>query len=183
MLMDPGMDSGPILARREHPIDQEDTSGSLSQKLAIFGADLLAETLPRWLRDEIDPQPQDASLATTTSLLRKEDGAIGWTRPAVDIWRQVRACNPWPGAFTHLNDEPVHIWRAWPLDAPQAGEPGTVVALSHEQRATVPDAPPFAVQTGDGLLAVREAQRPGRRALPAADFLRGLPALIGERLG
>ncbi len=182
MLMDAGMDSGAILAQRTHAIDPEDTAGTLSGKLAVLGADLLAQTLPRWLRGEIDPQPQDASRATTTSLLRKEDGAIDWTRPAVDILRQVRACNPWPGAFTHLEGEPLHIWRAWPLNAPPSGEPGAVVALTPEQRAAVPDAPPFAVQTGDGLLAVREAQRPGRRALSAAELLRGMPGLIGKRL-
>ena len=182
MLMDAGMDSGPLLAQRTHAIDPEDTAGTLSNKLAVVGADLLAETLPRWLRGENTPQPQDTSRATTTSLLRKENGAMDWSRPAVDIWRQVRACNPWPGAFTHLDGEPFHIWRAWPLDAPADAAPGTVVALSPEGRAAVPGAPPFAVQTGGGLLAVREAQRPGRRALSAAEFLRGMPGLIGKRL-
>jgi methionyl-tRNA formyltransferase len=182
MLMDAGMDSGPILAQRVHPIDPEDTTGTLSDKLAVFGAGLLAETLPRWLSGDITPQPQDATLATTTSLLRKEDGAIDWSRTAMEIWRQVRACSPWPSAFTHLDGEPLHIWRAWPLDAPPTGEPGAVVALSPARRSVVPDAPPIAVQTGDGLLAVREAQRPGRRTLPAAEFLRGMPNLIGRRL-
>jgi methionyl-tRNA formyltransferase len=182
MLMDAGMDSGPILAKRTYQIDREDTAGTLSEKLAIFGAELLTETLPGWLRGEITPEPQDASKATTTSLLRKEDGAIDWSRPAIDVWRQVRACNPWPGAFSHLDNETLNIWRAWPIDNPPGGAPGTVVALSTEQRASVPDAPPFAVQTGDGLLAVREAQRPGRRPLAAAEFLRGMPGLIGKRL-
>lgn len=182
MLMDAGMDSGPILAQRTHAIEPDDTAGTLAEKLSRLGADLLGETLRRWLRGEITAQPQDASRATTTSLLRKEDAAIDWSRPSVDIWRQVRACNPWPGAFTHLDGEPFHIWRAWPLEAPGAGEPGAVVALTPEQRATVPDGPPFAVQTGHGLLAVREAQRPGRRALSAAELLRGMPALIGKRL-
>jgi len=183
MLMDPGMDSGPVLAQRTLLIDPEDTAATLSDKLAATGADLLAETLPGWLRGEIEPSPQDGSQATKTSLLRKDDGAIDWSRPAVQIWRQVRACNPWPGAFAHLGDETIHIWRAWPLTAPPAGEPGTILSLSPEQRATVPDAPPFAVQTGDGLLAVREAQRAGRRALLAAEFLRGMPGLISKRLG
>lgn len=183
MLMDAGMDSGPILAQSTHPVDPDDTTGTLSDKLAAFGADLLAETLPRWLHDDIEPHPQDPALATTTSLLRKEDGAIDWTRPATEIWRRVRACNPWPGAYTHLHDEMFHIWQAWPVDAPAREKPGTVVTLTPEQRAAVPDSPPFAVQSGDGLLAVREAQRAGRSALPAAEFLRGMPAFIGKRLG
>ena len=182
MLMDAGMDSGPILAQSPYSIDPEDSAGTLSDKLSAFGAALLGETLPRWLRGDITPQPQDASPATTTSLLRKEDGAIDWSRTATEIWRQVRACNPWPGAFTNVDGEPLHIWRAWPLAPLPTAEPGAVVALTPEQRASVPDNPPFAVQTGDGLLAVREAQRPGRRSLPAVELLRGMPALIGKRL-
>lgn len=182
MLMDAGMDSGPILAQSTHPVDPEDTAGTLSERLAAFGADLLAKTLPRWLHNDIEPHPQDPAQATTTSLLRKEDGAIDWTRPAPEIWRRVRAYNPWPGAHTRLQTELLHIWQAWPVDAPSRAQPGTVVTLAPEESAMVPDTPPFAVQTGDGLLAVREAQRAGRRALPAAEFLRGMPALVGERL-
>ena len=183
MLMDPGMDTGPILSQATHSIYPEDTTGTLSDRLAQAGAALLGETLPRWLRGEITPQSQDASQATTTSLLHKGDGRIDWTRPAVEIWRQVRACNPWPGAFTALDGEPLHIWRAWPIDAPAADDPGAVVVLPVELAAGVPESPPVAVQTGEGLLAVREAQRSGRRALPAAEFLRGMPNLIGRRLG
>ena len=182
MLMDAGMDSGPLLAQRTHPISPEDTAGTLSDKLAVSGADLLAETLPPWLGSEIDPVPQDDSAATKTSLLRKEDGAIDWHQPAAAIWRQVRACNPWPGAFTHFDRDTIRIWRAWPVDAPSQAEPGTVVPLNAEQRESVPDSPPFAVQAADGLLAVREAQRSGRRSLAAEEFLRGVPALIGSRL-
>lgn len=183
MLMDAGMDSGPILAQRTHPIDPEDTAGTLSDKLAVLGANLLGETLPRWLRNEIEPEAQDDSLATTTRLLRKEDGAIDWTRPAPDIWRQVRACNPWPGAFTSLDGEQIQIWRAWPLSTASDSEPGTVTALDPAQRDAIPGKPPFAVRTGAGLLAIREVQRAGRRALSAEEFLRGMPALIGKRLG
>ena len=183
MLMDAGMDSGPILAQRPHPINPEDSTGTLSDRLAIFGADLLGETLPRWLRGDIEPIPQDDAAATRTSLLRKEDGAIDWSRPAAAIWRQVRACNPWPGAFTHTSADTIHIWRAWPLEAPSSAEPGTVLPLSSELHALVPEDAAFVVQAGEGLLAVQEAQRAGKRALPAGDFLRGMPALMGKRLG
>ena len=183
MLMDAGMDSGPILAQRTHAIDPEDTAGTLSDRLSALGADLLGETLPRWLRDEIEPRAQDPSQATTTSLLRKEDGAIDWAHPAAEIWRRVRACNPWPGAYTYVDGKLLHIWRAWPADAAPRAEPGTVISLTPEQRVEVPDSPTFAVQAGEGLLAVREAQRAGRRALPADEFLRGMPDLIGKRLG
>ncbi len=182
MLMDAGMDTGPVLLQQPHPIDPEDTTGTLSEKLSIFGAGLLVDALPRWLRGEIAPAPQDDSQATTTSLLRKEDGRIDWTRTAVAIWRQIRACNPWPGAYTHLRGDQVNIWTAWPLDAESGNAPGTVVHLTQEQQANTPGSPPFAIQTGIGLLAVRELQRAGRRTLQAAEFLRGMPGFIGSQL-
>jgi methionyl-tRNA formyltransferase len=185
ILMDPGMDTGPILAQRSLHINDSDTTGALTEKLARVAADLLAETVPRWLRSEIDPQPQDHSLATKAPLLKKEHGAIDWAIPAVDIWRRVRAYNPWPGAYTTVEGRLLHIWEAWPLPGGRA-VPGTVVALSDEQRAGLPpgaDEGAFAVQTGDGLLAVLSAQREGRRRLPAGEFLRGMRDFIGRRLG
>ena len=98
MLMDAGMDTGPILSQRRHPVSSHDTTGSLTEALATIGADLLADTLPRWLAGDIEAQPQDDSLATVTSLVRKEDGALDWTLPAHRLWLRVRAYNPWPGA-------------------------------------------------------------------------------------
>lgn len=180
MLMDAGMDTGPVLAQRLEGISPHDTTGSLSSRLAKLGADLLADTLPRWLGGEIEPQPQDNSQATVTRLIRKEHGAIDWTLPAVDTWRRVRAYNPWPGAYTALNGEQITIWNAWPLasDSPEA--PGTVVALPPELGDDTPESA-FAVQTGTGLLAVVELQRAGRRAVSSAEFLRGAPSLVGRR--
>ncbi len=186
MLMDAGMDSGPILAQRELPIAPTDTTGLLADKLAELGADLLAQTLPLWLASEIEPRPQDETRATKCPLLRKEDGVIDWSLPAVEVWRRVRAYNPWPGASTTLDGELLHVWQAWPVDADRRDEPGVVVALGPGERVQLPpgsDPGAFAVQTGRGLLAVLEAQRAGRRSLPAGDFLRGLPNLIDRRLG
>ncbi len=185
ILMDPGMDSGPILAQRPLPIEDSDTAGSLTEKLSRIAADLLAETLPRWLRDEIDPRPQDHSLATKAPLLKKQHGVIDWSLPAVEIWRRVRAYNPWPGAYTAMDGRLLHIWEAWPL--PGAGAvPATVIALSEEQRAGLPpgaDQGAFGIGTGEGVLAVLTAQREGRRTLSASEFLRGMREFIGRRLG
>jgi methionyl-tRNA formyltransferase len=181
ILMDAGMDSGPILAQIPHPVNIDDTAGSLSSRLAEAGADLLIEALPLWLAGEITPQPQDPSLATITKLLKKEDGVIDWSLPAEIIERQVRAYNPWPGAHSHLEGGILHIWRSLALPHDGNDAPGTVVSLRPDP-APVQASPRFAIQTGDGLLAPLELQREGRKRLGADDFLRGAPGLIGKRL-
>jgi len=187
MLLDPGMDTGPILSQRAVPISPWDTSGSLGERLAEVGAELLLEVVPRWLADEIEPQPQDDSLATQAPLLSKEDGAIDWNLPAIDIWRRVRAFNPWPGAFTTLAGQTLLIWDAWPLSVGGAGEPGAVLPLTAEQRQMLPskvgEKEALAVQTGEGLLAILRLQRAGRRSLTAAEFMRGQRDLFGRQLG
>ncbi len=184
MLMDAGMDTGPILSQREHPIADTDTAGSLLETLSNVAADVLSETLTRWLTGDIEPQPQVDAAATTCSLLRKEDGAIDWSFSAIDIWRRVRAYNPWPGAFTSLGDESLHVWQAWPLASNSGREPGTVIELEpalHEKLPAFAAKAAFAVQTSDGLLVVIEAQRSGRKPLPSAELLRGRPRLTGSR--
>jgi methionyl-tRNA formyltransferase len=186
MLMDAGMDTGDILSQTEHRLDDSDTAGDLLDELSAAGADLLSQTLDGWLNGKITPRTQDNALATTCSLLRKDDGAIDWSLPAVDIWRRVRAYNPWPGAFTTLDDASLRIWQAWPLASAAQAEPGIAIEIDPHLRESLPDRAAeaaFAVQTGDGILAVIEAQRSGRRPLPSADLLRGQPGLIGSLLG
>ncbi len=180
MLMDEGLDSGAILSQRVRTISAMDTTGSLTEALAEEGADLLADTLPRWLAGEIDPEPQDESRATVCRRLSKADGLIDWTQTAIEVWRQVRAYNPWPGAHSFLEGEAMSFWHAWPLDAESGELPGTVVAPPGDLPAEAQGAA-FAVQTGHGALVVLEAQRAGRRSLGSADLLRGMPALIGRR--
>lgn len=182
MLMDAGMDTGPVLSQRRAAISPHDTRGSLSERLSHLGADLLGETLPRWLAGEIEPQPQDNSQATVTRLISKGDGTIDWTLPAADIWRRVRAYNPWPGAYTALAGEQITIWRSWPLGKSSGQAPGTIIASPTDAPEEARDAA-FAVQTGDGLLAVLELQRAGRRAVSSAEFARGAPGLLGKRFG
>jgi len=185
ILMDAGMDSGPVLAQRRVPIQDSDTTGTLMAGLAGIAAELLAETLAGWLRGEIQPQPQDDSLATKAPLLKKEHGAIDWSLPAAEIWRRVRAYNPWPGAYTTVDGALLHIWEARPL-ADGGAPPGTVVTLTPEQHAHLPEGSgpgAFGVTTGDGVLAVLVAQREGRKALSAGEFLRGMRGFIGRRLG
>ena len=187
MLMDAGMDSGPVLSQRALTVSVNDTAASLSERLSAPAAELLVETLPRWLSGEIEPAPQDDSQATTCPLLRKEDGAIDWRLPATQVWRRVRAYNPWPGAYTSLDGEPLRIWQAWPLDVESSAEAGTVIDIDEALKPTLPDGKggpaAFAVQTGRGILVPLELQRSGRRVLSADEFRRGIPRLIDRRLG
>jgi methionyl-tRNA formyltransferase len=180
MLMDEGLDSGPILSQKARIISPTDTTGSLTEVLAEEGAALLAGMLPRWLAGEIEPRPQDESRATVCRRLRKAEGVIDWTQTATEVWRHVRAFDPWPGAHSSLDGEAMIFRRAWPLDSESGEPPGTVVAAPESLPAEAAEAA-FAVQTGHGVLAVLEAQRAGRRSLSSADLLRGMPALIGRR--
>jgi methionyl-tRNA formyltransferase len=174
------LDAGPMVAQRALPIETHDTTGTLTEKLAVLGADLLIEVLPAWHSGEIAVQPQDGSLTTYAPLLRREDALIDWSLPAVDVWRRVRAFDPWPVATTTIDGEPLRIWEAEPLDVEPDVAPGTVfapdeAALKHGG---------FAVRCGRGSLAVVRAQRAGKRVVTGDELLRGYrPGLIGKRLG
>jgi methionyl-tRNA formyltransferase len=176
------LDAGPILAQRRVPISPHDTTGTLTERLAEEGADLLMEVLPAWLEGGLTPTPQDASKATYAPTLRKEDGRVDWGLPAEDIWRRARAFTPWPGPFTYLDGQPLRLLDTWPLTGADEGQPvGTVVPCP--PAVAVPDQAGFAVVTARGLLAIIRLQLAGRRALPATDFLRGQRGLMGKRLG
>ena len=176
------LDEGPILSQRRVAIDPHDTTGTLTERLAREGADLLMETLPAYVGGSLQPQPQDPSLATYVSTVKKEDGLIDWALPAVQIWRRVRAYNPWPGAFTQLAAVVLRVHEAWPLPDESGESPGTVVAAPSTSEGDAREAG-FAVQTGEGLLAILRVQKEGRRANSAKEFLRGERGLLGRRLG
>jgi methionyl-tRNA formyltransferase len=180
MLMDAGMDTGPLLSQRREATSPHDTTGSLSERLSHLGADLLGETLPSWLAGEIEPQPQVNAQATVTRLIHKKDGAIDWTLPAAEIWRRVRAYNPWPGANTALDGEQITIWQSWPLDTQSSQPPGTVITLPSDAPNVAHHAA-FAVAAGAGSLEIIELQRSGRRTITGNEFLRGTPGLMGKR--
>lgn len=173
MRMDPGMDTGPILAQAALAIAPDDSGGALTKRLAQQGADLLIETLPRWLAGEITPQPQDASLATLCRPLRKEQGLIEWTRPAAEIALAVRAFNPWPAASTSWQGQPLRVLQGTAMPGQASNETGLVV--QHDGMV--------AVVTGAGLLRLEQVQLAGRGAMPAEDFARGQRSFVGSRLG
>ena len=110
MKIDEGLDTGDILLKQEVPIQDEDTTETLSERLSGVGADLMAETLPKLVRGEIQPQPQDHAQATLAPILKKEDGRIDWTLRAEEIGWRVRGLRPWPGAYTSFRvQEPPHL--------------------------------------------------------------------------
>lgn len=186
MVLDEGLDTGPVLATRETPIGDGDTGGTLTDRLARIGAALLVETVPRWLAGGLTPEPQDDALATYAPRIDKEAGRIDWSLPATRLWRFVRAYNPWPGAFTASGGAQLKIEEAWPLRGYTAEPPGTVVSLPWGAADQVPaerPRPAFAVVTGDGFLLPLTIQRAGKRSMYAEEFIRGERSLIGSRLG
>ena len=171
MLMEAGLDTGPILAQRAIPIEAADNSGLLEAKLSRLGADLLADTLPHWLAGSIVPQPQDDSLATTTRMIKKEDGHIKWSEKAICIVRRIKAFTPWPGAFTTWNGQPLKLLSALPRE--HCAAPGRVVKSGGA----------VLIGTGEGSVEIAQLQAAGKRAMSAAEFVRGHPEFIDSHLG
>ena len=179
MQMDRGMDTGPVLARGRVPIADNDTTGSLTSKLSVVAAMLLLEVLPRLARGEIVAQPQDDAVASTAGKIDAASGEIDWRRPAGDIWRRVRAFEPWPGSYTSWRGKRLKIVAAVPFDAALSldeGEIGQVIVL--------PGKPPrLAVVTGEGALELTGLQLAGKRTLTAGEFLLGQREFAGAVLG
>lgn len=176
MILDKGMDTGPVLARAQVSISARDTTDSLTAKLSRLAAALLLEILPQWLRGEIAPQAQDGAQATYSTLLTKQDGEIDWQLPAVDIWRKVRAFYPWPGAYTRWQARQLKIIEAVPLPGAGNAAAGLVVGLNGNKEAA------FGIATGEGVLGIRRLQLEGKRVMSATDFLRGQRQFLGARL-
>jgi methionyl-tRNA formyltransferase len=176
MLLDVGLDSGPILSQRKVPISADDTAGSLTIKLAQTGAQLLIETLPLWLDGQLKPQPQEESQASYTKVITKGDGQIDWQLSALELWRRVRAFDPWPGCYTWWRDKRLKLGKVVLLNRGKLGEPGKVIALPQAAPAVV------GVETGDGVLGLLSVQLEGRREMPAEEFVRGQRDFIGSYL-
>ena len=176
MLLDKGVDTGPLLTMVHVPVLPQDTAGSLLEKLSHTSAQLLLDTLPGWFRKEIKPQPQNNADASYTKMLTKEAGEIDWKLPAVRIWRQVRAYQPWPGCYTRWQGKQLKIVEAAPLAGEATKETGLVVVVK-EGAAT------FGVTTGDGILGVLKVQLEGKKVVTAKEFLNGQRQIIGAVLG
>jgi len=174
MLMDKGMDTGPLLAQQQVPVSPQDTTGSLTAKLAQLGGQLLMRTLPLWLEGKLTPQPQDNEKATYSKLIAKEEGEIDWHCPATELWRKVRAFQPWPGCYTTWQGRLLKVIETIPL--PGGGEPGRVIAIKETQGA------PVGVQAGEGVFGLLQLQLEGKRVMSAEEFVRGQRGFIGALL-
>src|SRR5262245_33302039 len=167
--MDAGMDTGPILLQRPTPIGADETAGELAARLAALGATVLLETLDHL--DTLAPRPQDDRAATLAPRLRKEDGLLNWTEPAVTVAARIRGLNPWPGAVTFVRGGRLLIWRARALAG--RGEPGILTRTAGQ----------LAIGTGEGLLEPVEVQPENRRAMDWDAYLRGARLGPGALLG
>jgi len=179
MLMDTGLDTGPILSKAQIAISAFDTTGSLTAKLSQVVARVLQEVLPCWLRGELIPQPQNEAEATYSSPITKEEGEIDWHLGTMDIWRRVRAFHPWPGCYTRWRGRQLKLIEAVPLPQERTLDAGQVVALTPVRGGTKAA---FGVGTGDGILGVLKVQLEGKRVISAAEFLRGQRQFIGAIL-
>jgi methionyl-tRNA formyltransferase len=185
------LDAGPLVATVEEPILPSDTTGTLEARLAVAGARRLVEVIDGWASGAIAATPQDDALATYAPQIQRSDALIDWSRSAVDIWRAVRAYNPWPVAFTTFQGQELRVLETWPL-AERTGnqaieqeliEPGTVLAPAKLPPEAGSSDETFAVQTGDGALAILRLQKPGGKPMSGLDFLRGQRDFIEARLG
>jgi methionyl-tRNA formyltransferase len=165
------------------PITEEDSVGTVHDRLSLLGADLLVKTISLLEREKIQPVPQNDAMATYAAMLASEDEVIKWHESALAIFNRVRGMDPWPGARTLLGDRVLKIWRAKiPKDPDKlhkehmsaAYRPGVIIASGPEA---------LSVMTGTGPLEIAELQLQGGRRLPAQDFLRGNSIPPGTHLG
>ncbi len=177
MLMDEGMDTGPILMTETVDIGPDERAGGLADRLSTIGAALLMKTLDPWMRGALTPAPQDSTRATDAPLLKKTDGQIVWNRPAREIVHLIRGTDPWPGAWTSHGDQPWRIWHATVADRrPGQWTPGMISAVHTGTGG-------LEVAAGTGCLVIHELQLSNRRRMTTAEFLAGHPIAAGAILG
>jgi len=166
MLSDPGIDTGPVLSQAHIPVLSQDTTGSLTDKLSLIGAQLLLDVIPRWTGGQLEPKPQDDVKASYCRKINKEDGEIDWKLPAMEIWRRVRAFYPWPGSYTKWHGKQLKILAAQRWMVPTEAAIGRVIPVKDREVG-------FGVVTGEGVIGIIAVQYEGKKPMSAADFARG----------
>jgi methionyl-tRNA formyltransferase len=161
MKMDAGLDTGPILSQRAVRIAPDETAGSLFEKLSTLGANLLLDTLPAYLAGEIKPRPQPEEGATYAGMLKKEEGRLDFSQPAVELERKVRAFNPWPGTYFDWDGNLLKVHSASiGVGEMREGQRGVYLGLP-------------AVGTSENLLVLGEVQPAGKKPMDGKAFLAG----------
>jgi methionyl-tRNA formyltransferase len=169
------VDSGPIVAQKEIALKGKESYLELHDLLGELGGDLLIETIPKVLEGEVKPKPQEEKSATYSKIIRKKDGRIDWKKTSLEIERQIRAFNPWPGTFFFWEGKRTKILKAETLEeADNAGSPAGKVFVSSKNE--------LCIQTGKGCLIVEKLQVEGKKEISSEDFLRGYPAFTGTIL-
>jgi methionyl-tRNA formyltransferase len=174
MQLEAGLDTGPVLLERRHPIGIQDTAGDIHDALSELGAAALLEAIDGLVAHKLLPRPQPVQGVTYAAKIEKAEAPLDWTASATELDRKIRAFNPWPVAETMFAGETLRILRA--RMAAENGEhatPGTLLGLADDG---------LRVACGQGVLAVRELQRAGKRPVSARDFANAL-RLDGTRFG
>ncbi|MCR8641712.1 methionyl-tRNA formyltransferase [Paenibacillus sp. N1-5-1-14] len=177
MYMEEGLDTGDMISKVELPISDEDSTGTMFDKLSIAGSELLRTTLPDLIAGRITAEPQNNEEATYSPNINRENELIDWTKSARGVFNQVRGLNPFPGAFTYFNGEVFKVWASeLPVQNKQAGNanPGTVLHTDEQG---------IHVQTGDGVIILKQVQPAGKKAMEAAGLARGNQALLNAVFG
>lgn len=169
MQMDEGLDTGDMLLKHTCPISENDSGGSLHDRLAEMGATALLDALVKIQDQTLKPEPQNDELSTYARKLKKEEALINWQEDATQINRQIRAFNPWPVAQTSINDKTLRIWSAVVLKDSSSAHPGTII--NHSKKG-------IDIACGSGALRLTQLQPPGKKSMDAAAFLNGYADLL-----
>ena len=157
------MDAGDMIARRAIPIEETDNVGTMFEKLALVGRDLLLDSLPSYLAGDLKPVPQDKNQVTFSPNILPEEERIDWTKTNRQLFNQIRGMYPWPVAHTLLNGERFKIYKATPVEG--AGQPGEILVIGKKE---------LIVATGEGALSLQTVQPAGKSKMTIIDFLNGL---------
>lgn len=173
MQMDEGLDTGDMLLKRVVPLSEDETGGSLFDKLSAAGAELLLETLDALEEGSVEPEKQGESPTPYAKMLTKDMGSIDWTQDAVSIERLIRGLNPWPSAYTKIYGKTLKIWKAEVLPGDETKDPGTVLKAEKGE---------LLIQTGKDAIRITELQLEGKKRMDTAAFLRGYTIEEGMNL-
>jgi methionyl-tRNA formyltransferase len=165
MQMEEGLDTGPMLLMERLPIADDDTTGTLHDKLADMGGKLIVAALEKLERGELSATPQPEDGANYAAKITKEEAALDFSQAAMRLARKIRAFNPFPGANASFDGTPVKVWRGEVLPAASTAAPGEVLEANAQSGVVV--------ACGEGALRLTELQKPGGKRLPAAEFLKG----------